>query len=260
MFNLINIFLGLSFIFGSVILAIAFYAIARRLLGRWIDEHTHDMASSIVFRISALHGLILALVFAQELFDYNSIRTTVSKEAIAVGDVFFDLGRLDPNSTLKYRQSLASYTHAVVNDEWERLGKGDGLSPAAWRHWEKTYQGILDLETNGTRDQALVSNMLSTIRQISGYRRERENASNYGVNPLFWTVAIVGILLISVPYMTFPPTFLNITMLAIFGGYTGLIMFAIAAVANPYKLPAKLEPVSMQLLLNTEMANFYRGK
>ena len=110
------------------------------------------------------------------------------------------------------------------------------------------------------RDEVLVSQMLSKIRNISGYRRARDNTAVYGLNPLFWTVAIVGLLLVAVPYMTFPPTFMNITLLSMFGGYTGLVMFAIAAIANPYTEPGKLQPVGMSQLFTSELTNFYTGK
>ena len=260
MFDFTSVLLFLGFLLGTTFLTLAFYATARRLLSHKLDQHSEDMASSIIFRISALHGLILALVFAQELFDYNSVRHTVSEEAVAVGDVFFDLGRLDPEKTLNLRKSLASYTHVVVHDEWGRLGRGEGLSPVAWRHWETVYQGILDLEVNSRRDEALVSQMLSKVRQIAGQRRTRASTAIYGLNPVFWTVAIAGLLLVAVPYMTFPPTFMNLTLLSMFGGYTGLVMFAIAAVANPYTQPGELQPAGMIQLLESEMANFYTGK
>ena len=142
----------------------------------------------------------------------------------------------------------------------ERAWSGGRSQPTAWRHWDAAYQGILDLEVNGRRDEALVSQISPKISQIAGYRRERQNTAAYGLNPLFWTVAIVGLLLVVVPYMTFPPTFMNLTLLSMFGGYTGLVMFAIAAVANPYTKPGKLEPVGMNHLLMSEMANFYTGR
>ena len=53
---------------------------------------------------------------------------------------------------------------------------------------------------------------------------------------------------------------MNVTLLGIFGGYTGLIMFAIAAVSNPYAAPGRMEPVGMSKLLKSEMAHFYKGK
>ncbi len=260
MFDLYSLLLAASFVFGAMFVSVLFYSVARRALSHKTDEHSQDMASSIIFRIAALHGLILALVFAQELTNYNEVRKTVTEEAIAVGDVFFDLGRLDPDRTVKLRQALTSYAHAVVHDEWGRLGTGGGLSPAAWRYWETTYQGILDLEVEGKRDKALISLMLPRVRKIAGYRQMRVNAVSYGLNPLFWTVAIVGLLVVAVPYLIFPPTFMNLTLLSIFGGYTGLVMFAIAAVANPYLAPGELRAVGMSQLLKGEMANFYTGK
>ena len=85
-----SIMYAASFVFGAMLVSLVFYRMARWMLSHKTDEHSQDMASSIIFRIAALHGLILALVFAQELTNYNEVRKTVSEEAIAVGDVFFD--------------------------------------------------------------------------------------------------------------------------------------------------------------------------
>ena len=255
-----SIFLVLVFVLGSVVFVIGAYLLARHFLSAQIDEHTKDLASSVIFRISALHGLILALVFAQELLNYNAVKNTVTKEAVAVGNVFFDLGRFEQSETLEIRKSLSSYVHSVVHEEWSRLAQGQGLSPASWKHWETAFQGILDLEAETPRKKILLDYVHTNIRLVSGFRRNRENAATSGANPLFWAVAVVGLLLIAIPYFTFPPTRLNLVMLTVFGAYTGLVMFAIAAVANPYNHPAKLYPVELESLFRSEMANFHTGK
>jgi hypothetical protein len=40
----------------------------RAVAAQWVVDDTRELAGSVDLRVSALHGLILALVFAQELF------------------------------------------------------------------------------------------------------------------------------------------------------------------------------------------------
>ena len=55
---------ALTSILGAVILAFVPYSLGRLLLTRFRTAGTYDLAASVLFRVGALHALILALVFA----------------------------------------------------------------------------------------------------------------------------------------------------------------------------------------------------
>jgi hypothetical protein len=59
---------------AAVILVLGCYFAEWRLLNPGAEgDRTHDAARAVAVRIAALHGLILALVYAQELDDYKGI-------------------------------------------------------------------------------------------------------------------------------------------------------------------------------------------
>ena len=62
-----------------VLLAFASYAIMRALAGAHDYDERKDLAGSVIFRVSALHGLILALVFAQEIANLNEADRTAAR-------------------------------------------------------------------------------------------------------------------------------------------------------------------------------------
>jgi len=239
---------------GTIVLSIVTYLVARVVLHPRSSAESKDLAGSVIFRVSALHGLILALVFAQELVNLNQVRETTSKEAALIGDAFFDLKRYDEQGTTDARQHLAAYVAEVVANEWETLAREHALSGAAWQHWERAYQAVLDLEPTTDRQTHLRAIMLSAIRDVSGLRRARENAAASGANPLFMTAALVGVVLTAISYFTFPPSTVNLLLLVIFGAYTGLIIFFIVAFANPYLAPGAVEPIGLERLFAGEMS------
>jgi hypothetical protein len=239
---------------GTILICIAAYAAARALLLKSAVPETKDLAGSVIFRVSALHGLILALVFAQELINHSQVRNTAAREAALVGDVFFDLTRYDAAGTEAIRRDLAAYTEIVLGEEWDTLARHETLSGAAWGQWEKVYHAILDLDPTTLRQQDLRRIMLTSIREMSGLRRARENAAATGANALFVTAALVGVILTAISYFTFPPSRVNLLLLSIFGAYTGLVVFFIVAFANPYREPGAVEPVSLQRVLEAELA------
>ncbi|MCA0043081.1 bestrophin-like domain [Celeribacter litoreus] len=240
-------------VLSIVLLSLSSYGITRKLLGHGADSERRELAGSVIFRVSALHGLVLALVFAQEVVNLRDVTTVSSREAALVGDVFYDLKRYDAEGTLPIREDLASYTRHVLETEWGALADENTLHDPAWAEWESAYEAILDLEPETLRQESLRSIMLGGIRDVSMLRLEREEAARAGVNPLFLTAAIVGVVLTAAAYFTFEPTRLNILLLTIFSSYTGLIIFFIIAFANPYHSPGKAAPVSFELLYQGEV-------
>ena len=250
---------GLLFILGSVLLAIVPYAMARYLIGDRADQQSKDLASSVIFRISALHGLILAIVFSQEMLSSNHLHGTAAREATLVGDLYYDLERYGPGQHEHARFELARYTHLVVHEEWALLSISAELSDEAWLAWENAYQHILDLDPTTAREKLLHSQMTASIHEIAGLRQNRYEAAHSGVHPFLTTAAIVGIVLISISYFAFVPTMLNLMLLSIFGAFTGLIVFFIASFSNPFDGPGTVHPIGLENLLEKGMSEMLRN-
>lgn len=229
-------------------LALAPYFLARKILASRIDEHTKDLAGSVMFRVGALHSLILALVFAQELANFNDTRRTMTREAALVGDIFYDLKRYDDATTKSAQANLAQYANIVITREWDGLGKTGRLDEAAWDEWKGAYLAILDLVPASGRQEALKDIMIQNVRELSSLRLNREAAALVGTDKLFLLAAIAGVLIMSIAYFPFPPTLANLTLLLLFGVYTGLIMYFIIAFGDPFSGPAYIEPVRFQRL------------
>jgi len=240
--------LAVAVILLSCALAVGPYALARRIMLSRTDEQTKDLAGSVIFRISALHSLILALVFAQELVNFNDARSTMTREAALVGDVFYDLKRYDEELTKATQADLLEYTNIVLNKEGESLASGARLDEQAWEEWKSAYLAILDLEPRNARQAALKEIMVDRVREISDLRIKRENTALAGVHELFLFAAVTGIVIISFAYFPFPPTGVNLTLLLIFGLYTGLVIYFIVAFANPFSGAGQIEPVRLERL------------
>lgn len=248
--------LAIVIVAASCILALLPYVIARRFLSTSTDSQTKDLAGSVIFRVGALHSLILALVFAQELVNFNEARHTMTREAALVGDVFYDLRRYDESGTTPIQADLLEYTNVVLNREWTSLAETSRLDEQAWSEWDAAYNKVLDLEPKNARQEALKGIMLDRVRELSDLRIDRENTAFGGANELFLYAAIAGIVLISIGYFPFSPTAVNLTLLSIFGIYTGLVIYFIAAFANPYSSAGYLEPVRLERLYEGMLKDF----
>lgn len=241
-------FLGFVFMLATVALSLLSYAVARRLGGKEQASDTKDLAGSVIFRVSALHGLILALVFAQEMVEYQQLDTEVARETNAIADLFFDMERYGPGKDPAVQVALKDYVDIVIDKEWQELGDTGRLDSTAWLRWEDAYQGVLDLNPATPREESLRTHMLDRIHNIGETRDMRENHAANTIQGMFWFAAIAGVILISVGYHTFPPRRHNIVLLSIFSAFTGLILFFIYSFSNPYSDPGALRPLAYERL------------
>ena len=212
-------------------------------------DEANDLAGSVIFRVAALHGLILALVFAQELFSYQEVRGALVREATAVADIYYDFERYDPKTAQFMQTAIVEYAQTVVDEEWQLLAEERRLSSAAWAKREFIYLTALNLNPKTPREVALRDHMLRKIQQVAEMRQARENSALNPINMLFWVPAIVGLFLVAMPYFVFSPTLLNMTLLSVYGGFSGLVLFVIFAFSDPFSPPGKLEPVAFERLL-----------
>jgi hypothetical protein len=233
---------GLAFVVATIAIILGCYAAMRRLFGRSQEVDTKELASSVIFRISALHGLIIALVFAQEMADFQNVRSEMSVEVTAIADVYNDARRYSADAASAIGPELESYLETVIGSEWERLGAEGRLDPGAWAAWERVYETVLDLPAASPRETALRDHMLSRIHDIAEERERRAAAAHSIVDRMFWWAAVAGVVFMSLGYYTFPPTRPNVILLCLFGAYTGIILYFIYAFSSPYVAPGQVSP------------------
>lgn len=236
------------FAFGSIVLALGGYLLVWRVAGQNADDKTRDLSGSIVLRVAALHGLILALVFAQQLIEYRKLSDETVNEANAISDIFFDLNRFD-DIPPELPAATRAYLDLVVGEEWDMLGKGEDLSPAATEKWNIVYNGALDLPSVTPADISLRSEILNNIRLIGNLRDQRANHGKHPINAMFWVSAMVGLVLVSMGYFCFPPNGQNIMLIVIFASYVGVVLFLIYSLENPFVSPVALPPTALTRVL-----------
>lgn len=244
-----SVLLALTIVAATAVAIFSVYFFARFLLSSEPEERTRDLAGSILFRIAALHGLVLALVFASEVVEYNQVFFESAVETTAVSDAYYDADRYGDEDAVAVQNALRAYLDVVVESEWDLLGEANVLSPDAWQAWNDAYNAALDLSPANLRQETLRDNILSSIDTIAENRDLREHHAKSSLGALFWGVALVGVVLVSVGYYPFEPKRDHLVLLGVFAVYTGLILFTIYAMSNPYSGPGALEPTLFQDLI-----------
>lgn len=242
--------IGTGFALVTVALVLAIYFLARWMFHSAAEEESRDLAGSVIFRVSALHGLILALVFAQETVSFHSLERESVHEASALADIHNDIRRFDTPQQGAMQAAVRAYAELVVAEEWTRLGRDGALAAAAWLEWERMYEIALDLPVDTPRRAALRDRMLGDIDDIAHTRDSRGSHARSSELAPFWFAAISGIVLISLAYFHFAPSALNLMLLSVFAAYTGIILFLIYAFSNPFDSPGAIDPRAITQFLD----------
>lgn len=249
--SLFDIFLLFVFIGGTTALSLTVYFLARLAARSAQHERHREVATSMVVRIGALQGLILALLFAQEMAAYQRLEAVISTEASAVADVFNDAERYVDEETSLIQQSLVDYLQVVTGEEWDRLGRTGELSEAAWDKWDQAYRTVLKLEPASAGQTALHDHMIAQMHAIATARDQRARDGGSTILRFFWLAALSGVVLISGGYYVYPAERQNIVLMGLFNAYTGIILYMIYAFSNPFLPPAALQPEPLARLLRT---------
>lgn len=253
---------ALLWVGGAILLVLGVHWSARRLMPPPgepdADRHVYsgvvrDMASATGFRIAAFYGVILALVYAHELGEYQTVRDGLAGEATAIADVFHDAGRYGEPVATPVRQAMATYVSFVVDREWDLLGEERRLSNRAWAARDVAYDTLLDAEAVTPRQVALRQQMLKRIADITHYRHMRQEVAAKDFGMVFWVPAIVGLILVTIPFYVYPPGRVTHVLLSCFGAFAGLILFFIQGFASPFTSPFRTPPGAFERLLETDI-------
>ena len=252
---------AISFALGAILLAFIVYGTLRILLGSHIAKDTAPLSTSVITRLGALHSLILALMFAQEMQNYLSVGASLNKEAAALGNVYFKLQYFekdDPENITEIRAKIAKYMEAFLNTEQASLATTSS-SRFAWEWYTEIEQDFLELPTEKAHHKDMRSEIRKNWDVISEYRRTYQAASARKIPGFFWALAILGFAFITIPFHAFQPKPSNLTVMTVFAAYNGIVIYFIYAMNNPFTGPAPIEPIALEQLY-TEIMSGQQGK
>jgi hypothetical protein len=73
------------------------------------------------------------------------------------------------------------------------------------------------------------------------------------------SVCIVGFFFVTAPYFAFTPKIANLFLITLHAAFNGLIIYLVLIIANPFSIPAPIEPTESEVLLDEDMASVLRG-
>jgi hypothetical protein len=228
------------------------FAIIRRLLSDELPTKTRDVAETVAVRIGTIHGLILAIVFAEAQATHTNLQQEVSKEVTTIEHVALQLNQWNGPEENTLRGQLVAYVTAVLQNEWQAGARPQG-SREAGRAYDVLDTGILNLKADTPQQQSLRARMITNMDNLQDHRKERLALLHRGLPSLFWWMALTGFAIIVGFFLVFPANPAHIAILSVYGAYTGLALYFILALSHPYAGPAAIDTSPYAMVLDYEL-------
>ncbi len=239
------------FMLAAILSALACYAVVRRIMRRHIEADEELCSRSIIARLGALHALILALMFAQEMDDYRFIIQMVSLETNAIGDVYNTLsvyGEDDPASTSAISNRIADLVANMVELQNASLSEARP-NYSLLADFRRIERELGDLQPTNDKQVDLRTQMLADWDALSGFREQLRAAVGYQLPRFFWIVVIAGFFAVVIPCYAYSPNVGNLVSLSTFAAFNGIVMYVMFAITDPLSGPGAIEANSLQDLL-----------
>jgi hypothetical protein len=232
--------IGLSFVIGAIVLGYVPAQLLRKRFGPKQPGDTRALSSEVIGRIGVLHGLILALVFANAQGGMQQLRSDINAEASAIDHVYYNARRYGAAPQLQ--AASVAYIETVIGKDWPSLHAKRELSADGWVAWREVLEAALALQPQTRRERVLAAQIEADIWEIEKLRQARGYEADHAMPREFWLLAIAGLVLISLLLFVHEITPLHQGMMALYSGYTGLALFLIYDLSHPFSGAMQIGP------------------
>jgi len=227
---------------------VPFYLLRRRW-PREVPQESRELGAQVALRVSVLYSVILGMVFADVQNSYNDVRLNVQREATELIGVFTMLELLSSREARDLQSGILEYVHEVVNVEWPTLGSTE-ISLAPGKLLAEIHLKVIELPRHDASSDSVRESVLAGIEEVKRLHRSQVVASLNRVPYLFWWVVVIGFVVIGALFMVFRPTMLNMVLVSAFSAMTGIVLFFIFAMSNPFSGPARIEPTPFGIFID----------
>jgi hypothetical protein len=215
----------------------------------------NEYTGYIIAVIGINYAVLIAFVAVAVWGSYDKASGMASREADLVGNMYRDAPGLGPDMAIKVRAELKAYVHIVVKDEWPAMARAE--SPRmAWTQLEEVQDLFASYQPQNQGQAVYMQEMLRGLNELYDARRERIAAAEGGVEPVVWTIVLLGTLLtIGFTFMFGMPS--ERMHLVMTGGFTAaamLVLVLIIAFDWPFRGEVQVAPSMFQHVIENMAA------
>ena len=223
-----------AFLAGGAISVIVFWAM-QRLRHPPGTPDNKEFASSVAFRLGAIHALVLSLVFSVTTSEYLETKENLDVEAVTIDSI---ASRYVRTGDKEGQVLVKAYIDAVLSE---------GLADASPR---ASADVLARLYTKASADlidaKPRAAEILDELEKVHVVRGQRILDIRQHVPAGFWMVGILGFFATLYAMTVYTPNIFRLEMVFIYGAMVALLLYLIYEMSQPYSGFHRLEAVELQ--------------
>ena len=156
---------------AAIVAAVAFFVVQRFIKPIDMNEH-QGFLDAMLSIVGTLVSILLGLLVAAALEDYQALETSIDNEAASVAHVFRLTAGLPVESRKPIQSLCVDYCDAVVKEEWPLMAKGE-TSKHAFVIMLKLVKQAVTFQPQTEGQNNLHAELLSSVSEIVDCRRQR---------------------------------------------------------------------------------------
>jgi hypothetical protein len=216
------------------------------------DLDTHLPAvEAMLGVVGTLFSVLLGLLVAGAIDNYQDVRHEVINEANGLGDVFRLARGLGTEDRPRIRKLCRDYAKIVVDEEWEEMRDGK-MSSHAWAVYTELWEAAVAVYPTEDRQNNLHQALLNAMQSFGENRRSRAVACTTRLSDALWATIIFGSLTITAFTFFFTAKFgrFHVVLTTLIAGSLGLNIWLLAAYSEPFSGEMQISPDMFKLLEN----------
>ncbi len=182
---------GFLSVASATLLAVGGMLLVRKRVGVETLTSYHEVAGYLLSVVGTLYAVLLGFVVVDAMEHAQELRVLVGQEASGLCNIYLCSNGLPSEKRATMHTLCDQYAEAVINDEWQTMQKGK-YSITAFKNVWSLWKEITTITPVTESEKTLHQQLVSEICTMTQNRRTRIVSASHGVNPLLWTVLIVG--------------------------------------------------------------------
>ncbi|MBV9359666.1 MAG: DUF4239 domain-containing protein [Chloroflexi bacterium] len=182
---------GALIIGGSLVLALAGFALVHRYVPLHIREPQNEVAGFIYAVLGVMYAILLAYVTIVVWQQFDDTSSLVDQEAIDLANIYHGVDQFPDPGKGRVHDTIRNYVETTIDEEWPLLGRGE-TSPRSDELAHDLQMALTELPISTESDQVLADHALTAYHDFSTARQLRIFQSSVGVHPLLWVMLIGG--------------------------------------------------------------------
>ncbi|HYU18668.1 MAG TPA: DUF4239 domain-containing protein [Chloroflexota bacterium] len=182
---------GIVFVVATVLLALGAMSLVRRTIKREALKSHHDVAGFVYAVLGVIYAVLLAFVVIVVWQQFDVADQHSQEEAAAIANIYRLALSLPEAERLAIRQTLVAYVDVVVDEEWATMARGEE-SPHASQLLNDVWRAFRRIEPRSEQEKAVYAEAMTQLTTLGKSRWQRLFDSREGLQPIMWTVLLVG--------------------------------------------------------------------